>query len=182
MGEGWAREARKSHTGSPPHPRAMRSRCSVRASSLSAVPVLRGAPTWIPTGQVPAVSARAVMVSVGLESGCWAPSFNSLLKGSSVACVAALGSWACARDTTRDKLAGGRGQWGRGGLDRAPGGKCSIKETKAILHREGGSRRICFPRAPPAWITLKGAALSTRISLSARARAQRCRPRMGVEI
>lgn len=77
---------------------------------------------------------------------------------------------------------GGRGQWGRGGLDRAPGGKCSIKETKAILHREGGSRRICFPRAPPAWITLKGAALSTRISLSARARAQRCRPRMGVEI
>lgn len=54
---------------------------AAQRSSLPAVRILRGAPTWIPIGQVPVVSARAVTVSVGLESGCWAPSFNSPPEG-----------------------------------------------------------------------------------------------------
>lgn len=106
---------KKPHQVAAPPTRAVRSRYSVRVSSPPAAPVLRGAPTWIPTGQVSAASARAVTVSVGLESGFWAPSFNSLLKGSLVAGAEAPGSWACARDTTRDKLAGvGEGRAGPG--------------------------------------------------------------------
>lgn len=152
----------------PPPTRTVRSRRSVATMSPPAVCDSRGTRTWITAGQVPAASARAVTVSMGLESGCWVPSFNLPLNGSSVAVAAAPGSWACA-----GPYEGQGWGWGEVGLAWAPGGRCSIKTPKPrATHCGRDIGLVCFPRAPPAW-TLKGAALFTRIRLSAHAAMRR---------
>lgn len=62
---------------------------------------------------------------------------------------------------------------GEVGLAWAPGGRCSIKTPKPrTTHCGRGIGRVCFPPAPPAW-TLKGAALFTRIRMSAHAAMRR---------
>lgn len=160
----------------PPPTRTVRSRRSVATMSPPAVCDSRGTRTWIPAGQVPAASARAVTVSMGLESGCWVPSFNLPLNGSSVAVAAAPGSWACA-----GPYEGQGWGWGEVGLAWAPGGRCSIKTPKPrATHCGRDIGLVCFPRAPPAW-TLKGAALFTRIRLSAHAAMRRGEGKKGLK-
>lgn len=110
----------------PPPTRAVRSRRSVATMSPPAVCDSRGAQTWIPAGQIPAASARAVTVSVGLESGCWVPSFNSPLNGSSVAVAAAPGSWACAGPYE------GQG-WGWGG------GSTGLGNGRQMFHQDSNA-------------------------------------------
>lgn len=155
---------KKPHRAAAPPTRAVRSRRSVRTSSIPCSACLAWGPdldpNWLsPRGQRPRRNGFC-----GSRVGLLGTEFQFTaegLHGRGRRCPGELGL----RAGHHEGQAGG----GRGGLDRAPGGKCSIKETKAIAHRGGGSRRICFPRAPPAWITLKGAALSTRIPLRARA-------------
>lgn len=173
MGEESAEKPRR-----PPHPRALCHRAAWWRRALHpAACDSRGGPNVdpgrpSPRGQRPNSNGFCRYI----ESGCWAPSFNSPLNGFSVAGAVAPGTWTCARDPTRDRAGGGGGGggWNGGRTGPGPGGRCSIRTPKPrAAQRGGGIRRVCSPCAPPAWTPLKGAALSTLIRLSAHAAMRR---------
>lgn len=159
MGEGWAWKSQKATPGRAPPTRAVRSSCSEELSTCSSRPAWGPDldPYWpSPRGQRPRRNGFC-----GSRVGLLGTEFQFTAGRVPRSRAPRPRGVGLARGTPP-----GTGWLGEG---RAPGGKCSIKETKATLYRGGGSRRICFPPAPPAWITQKGAALSTCIPLSARA-------------